>query len=306
MRKRIICLSTSFAICISFASCSLMEKIGTKTSSDGSSENTTEVRIPTDRESVAPHKNISTYSPEELKNGAVKGDWAIQSVFGKEAVGETAPFIKFEPTENKIYGNNGCNTINGDYLCNPADSTLSFSNVISTMRACALEGITDYEINHALSQVKYYRWSNNDSEYYIYLLDAMHKPLITLMHQNFQFLNGTWLVQTIHETEINVSPNFNVPDMKLVIDVDEGKVHGNTGCNILNGTLETDMDAPNSISFQQMITTRMSCPDSNNYEQDLLVALEEVTSARPISKNRVDLLDGSNTVVLSLIRTSDK
>jgi heat shock protein HslJ len=66
------------------------------------------------------------------------------------------------------------------------------------------------------------------------------------------------------------------------------------------------MDAPNSISFQQMITTRMSCPDSNNYEQDLLVALEEVTSARPISKNRVDLLDGSNTVVLSLIRTSDK
>ena len=44
-----------------------------------------------------------------------------------------------------------------------------------------------------------------------------------LMHQNFQFLNGTWLVK-----EIDGQP-VNVPDMKLVIDVDEGRLHGNTG-----------------------------------------------------------------------------
>lgn len=37
---------------------------------------------------------------------------------------------------------------------------------------------------------------------------------------------------------------------RLVIDVPEGKVHGNTGCNILNGSLETDMEAANSISFR--------------------------------------------------------
>ncbi|MDE7495892.1 MAG: META domain-containing protein [Muribaculaceae bacterium] len=44
---------------------------------------------------------------------ALTGDWAIETVLGKKAVGETAPFIKFVPGENRIYGNNGCNVING-------------------------------------------------------------------------------------------------------------------------------------------------------------------------------------------------
>ena len=43
-----------------------------------------------------------------------------------------------------------------------------------------------------------------------------------MMHQNFQFLNGTWLVKEIDGQAVDV------PDMKLVIDVDEGKLHGNT------------------------------------------------------------------------------
>ena len=90
-----------------------------------------------------------------------------------------------------------------------------------------------------------------------------------LMHQNFQFLNGTWLVK-----EIDGQP-VNVPDMKLVIDVDEGRLHGNTGCNIINGTLETDMDAANSISFQKIGMTRMMCPDAQ-YETQLVVALRRL------------------------------
>ena len=122
---------------------------------------------------------------------------------------------------------------------------------------------------------------------------------MTLMHQNFQFLNGTWGVTAINEKPVNV------PDMKIVIDVDEGKLHGNTGCNIMNGNFTTDMGTANSISFQKIITTRMACPD-DSHETEFVVALEDAAYARPISPTKVLLLDNSGKVVLELQRTSDK
>ncbi len=258
-----------------------------------------EAVLPHDREHIATKEEIKTYTPEELKRGVVRGDWAIETVNGKKAIGEKAPFIKFVPTEKRIYGNNGCNVINGQYNYNPADSTISFSNMISTMMMCGMEGLTDYEINAALESVKYYSWEIKDSDYWLTFYDASHRDIMTLMHQNFQFLNGTWLVKQIDNTEVND------PDMKLVIDVDEGKLHGNTGCNILNGAMEIDMDAANSISFSAIATTRMACPEGN-HETALLVALEEASAAKPVSSTEVLMFDSQNKQVLRLVRTSDK
>ncbi len=256
-----------------------------------------EAVLPTDREKIVqPVKAV--YTSEELAKGIVKGDWAVETVNGKKAVGETAPFLKFDPDQKRVYGNNGCNIINASYRYNPADSTLVFSDVLSTMMACGMEGITDMEFNAALGAAHYYTWSLSGDDYRMTLYDADHQPVMEMMHQNFQFLNGTWLVTQIDGEAVNV------PDMKLVIDVDEGKLHGNTGCNILNGSLETDMDAANSISFQKIITTRMACPD-DNYETQLLVALEEACRAKPLERGKVELLNNLNKVVLVLERTSD-
>ncbi len=257
-----------------------------------------EAVLPTDREKIVQPVS-AVYTSEELSKGVVKGDWAIETVNGKPAVGETAPYLKFVPDQKRVYGNNGCNIINGGYQYNPADSTLVFSDMATTMMACGLPDITDIEVNAALAAAHYYTWRLNGDDYYLTLYDADHNPVMGLMHQNFQFLNGTWLVKEIDGTAVNV------PDMKMVIDVDEGKVHGNTGCNILNGSLETDMDAANSISFQQIGLTRMACPDPN-YETQLVVALEEASKAKPLKEGRVALLNNQGETVLLLERTSDK
>lgn len=264
-----------------------------------------EALIPNDREAIAPKKQSATYTPAELAQGVVTGDWAIQSVFGHQAVGESAPYIKFDKTQGLVYGNNGCNTLNASYKYSAADSTLTFSNVLTTMRMCGTSGLSDYEINSAINQTAFYSWENNDSEYYLYLYDASRHRLMTLMHQNFQFLNGTWLVETLNGVNINVGKKQLSPDMKLVIDVDESKLHGNTGCNILNGTMDVDMEVPNSISFQNIITTKMSCPDSESYEKDLIVALEEIAAAHPTTKNRVEMMDDSGNVIMTLVRSDD-
>lgn len=279
-----------------FGSCNLLKK--TAEQINPGEEVKKEAVLPTDREVIVQPVS-AVYTSAELAKGIVKGDWAIESVKGKKAVGETTPFLKFVPDEKRVYGNNGCNVINATYTYNPADSTLSFSNFLSTMMACGMEGITDSEINEALGESQYYSWRLNEDDYYLTLYNGNHQAVMELMHQNFQFLNGTWLVKEIGGESIHV------PDMKLVIDVNEGKIHGNTGCNIINGTLETDMDAANSISFQSIGMTMMACPDAN-YETQFVMALEEAMRAKPLKESRVALLDSQDKVVLLLERTSDK
>lgn len=284
------------AAVLPFGGCNVMKKTANKVS--GGKDVQKEVVLSTDREKIVQPVS-AVYTSQDIAKGIVKDDWAIEKVNGKTTIGESAPYLKFVPTENRVYGNNGCNVINAGYQYNPADSTLSFSNLVSTMMACGMEGITDTEINQALGETQYYTWSLNGDNYYLTFYNSDKEPVMELMHQNFQFLNGTWLV-----TEIDGQP-VNVPDMKMVIDVDEGKLHGNTGCNIINGTLDTDMDAANSISFQSIGMTRRACPDAN-YETQLVVALEEAMRAKPLKEEKVALLDSQDKVVLLLERTSDK
>ncbi len=279
---------------VPLASCSVINKTKTSEGADVKKE----AVLPTDREKIVQPVS-SVYTSQDLASGVVKGDWAIETVNGKPAVGETAPYLKFEPSNKRVYGCNGCNIINASYQYNPSDSTLTFGSIASTMMACGMTGITDAEVNAALGTTRYYTWRLNGDDYYITLLDADKNPVMEMMHQNFQFLNGTWAVKEIDGEAIDV------PDMKLVIDVDEGKIHGNTGCNILNGSLETDMDAANSISFQKIGLTRMACPDKN-YETQLLVALEDASKAKPLKEGRVELLNNLGKTVLVMERTSDQ
>lgn len=279
------------------ASCSVFHKVS-KNSNEDSVEVKKESVLPTDREDIVQPVS-SVYTSKEISQGVVKGDWAIETVNGKNVVGEKAPFLKFVPGQGKVYGNNGCNVINAEYTYNPQDSTIRFSYLSSTMMLCHKEGLTDMEINLALDATRFYSWQLNGDDYYLTFYNENHEVVMGLMHQNFQFLNGTWSVKEIYGESVNV------PKMKLVIDVEEGKIHGNTGCNVINGSLEVNMESANSISFQAITKTMMLCPDEN-YETQLLVALEEAMKAKPLQGGKVEFLDSQNKTVLVLARTSDK
>ena len=288
---KILCALLCSGVALTLGSCSLLDKI------KGEENVKKEVVLPQDREQILKDKTAKTYTPEELGRGVVKGDWAIEKVDGKDAVGQETPFLRFVPEEKRVYGNNGCNVVNATYQYSPADSTLSFGEVATTMKMCNLTGITDYEINAALDATRRYSWELRGSQYYLFLKNEAGRTVMELMHQDFQFLNGTWRVAAINDQPVSD------PEVKLVIDVDEGKLHGNTGCNILNGAMDIDMETPNSISFSAIATTRMACPEGN-YQTGLLVALEDATSARPISADKVLLLDSQRHVVLELVRES--
>ncbi len=286
------------AAMLAMTGCSLMNSVSSPKGSKAKAQKEQDMVLPRDREQIAATEDLKTYTAEDIQNGVVKGDWAIEEINGKAPVGEKAPYLRFSPANKMVYGYNGCNFLNGPYAYNQQEKTLSFGEMASTMRMCDVAGLTDYEINIALSKVKTYSWEAKDNDYYLYLYDEEGNRVLTLMHQNFDFLNGTWLVRAINATAVDD------PDMKIVRAVDEGKIHGNTGCNRLNGTLEIDMEAANSISFSNIGLTRMACPEPNN-ETALVVALEEVSAAKPVSKEEVRLFDAKGTQVLKLTRTTD-
>lgn len=279
-------------------SCSIFQKNKPNSDNESSVEVKKESVLPTDRTDIVQPVS-AVYTSQEISKGILKGDWAIETVNGDKAVGEKAPYLKFVPAEGKVYGNNGCNVINADYNYNPEDSTLTFSYLASTMLLCHKEGLTDMAINLALDSTRYYKCELNGDNYNLTFYNEDREPVMELMHQNFQFLNGTWSVKEISGEKVDV------PKMKLVIDVEEGKLHGNTGCNVINGSLEINMESANSISFQAISKTLMLCPDEN-YETQLLVALEEAMKAQPLKGDKVELLDSQDKPVLLLERTSDK
>lgn len=231
------------------------------------------------------------------ETASLSGDWAIETVLGKKAVGETAPFIKFVPNENRIYGNNGCNIINGQYTSTTSDKSIAFSHLATTMMMCGQNNITDAEIGEALGlTVKYSIEKENDNESILRFFDAGGKEVMQLMHRDFHFLDGTWAVIAIDGEKINVN------GMKIALDVDEKRLHGNTGCNIINGEFETDMDAANSISFSKIGMTRMACPDSG-WETRMMVALEEAVTAKKVGQDEVEFI-GSNGKQVMLLKKS--
>lgn len=287
MKKQLLII-TGAALMLSLASCSAFQK-----------NVKTEAQLPSDRTTISTDKSSTPYQSQTLERGEITGDWAIETVAGAKALGETPPYLRFDSKTGRLYGNNGCNTVNANYTVVTATKELRFSDIITTMRACADESISEMQINLALDATASYDWSREGSQYRVTLYSAEGKPLMTLLHQDYDFLNGTWRVDMIGEQKIDND------EMKLVFDIEEMKVHGNTGCNIMNGSLVTDMLEPDAISFQNMATTRRMCPDIQ-LETEMLVALEAAVSVKPVNSTTVDFLDNQGKVVLQLVRTADE
>lgn len=105
-------------------------------------------------------------------------------------------------------------------------------------------------------------------------------------------LHDIWALESIEGKKIIIDETVrNLPVLEIYVE--DKRVHGNTGCNVLNGTVEIDED---KISFSKMITTEMACP--GDLEQKFLSALEKVNKYK-IEKLRLFLYD-DNKELLSL------
>lgn len=226
----------------------------------------------------------------------INGEWYVMTVLGEKIVADEHPMFFFEGSSRRFYGNNGCNTVNGNFLLGD-DSKISLTEVASTMMLCP-DAPFEYKINQALKEVAAYSFSNKGADSYMVLKSAKGATLMTLHRSDNAFIDGAWQVMAVNGDRMAVND-----DMRLVIDVAEGRVHGNAGCNMVNGTVIVDSEQTSSVQFCSLIATRMACPDLYK-ETALLLALENVTSWEKQGSDHIVLTDAKGKELVKLRKLS--
>ena len=229
-------------------------------------------------------------------NHPIDGHWFILTAGTMKVNGfddEDWPYLEFVPTEGRFYGNNGCNILNGSYHEGDHQS-LTLSNVAKTMSLCPADSL-DYPISKALNQVKSFQVTESkDGSKLLELKNERNVTVMLLRQSDLAWLSGAWQV-----TQINGKP-VKIDNMRLVFDIEEGKINGDTGCNTVRGTITRDPMSGTTLQFADLTTTRMACQDPST-ESALLVALEEVTAARRTAKGHCRLVNNAGQTLLELI-----
>ena len=86
----------------------------------------------------------------------------------------------------------------------------------------------------------------------------------------------------------------------LSFDPEEGRLHGNTGVNIINSTYSID---GNKLELGPAMSTMMAGPQEwMETEREILDALDAARTVKAVSSGAIELRDSTGTAVLSLVR----
>lgn len=246
---------------------------------------------------------VKTETPTQTYAAAttvLPGEWTLVSVGQQVVTGDERPYLIFEPDGSnpfifKVYGNNGCNVINGGVAVTADGGIHKTAPFATTMRYCP---DAPYEIGMttALESMTRYTLTEVGEDYTLTLSNATGSQTMTLLRSGLSFLNGAWTVTAIGDRTLASDAG-----VQMVIDIPELKVHGNTGCNIFNGQILLDPDINGGIQFRNLGVTRMACPDPQT-QQSFLVAIEEVISASHQPDGLIYLNDEHGQHVLTLER----
>jgi len=221
------------------------------------------------------------------------GEWDIVTLRKKKVYTLERAYLYLDfAGGNKVYGNNGCNTINGSFQL--SGNNLKFGEFVSTEESC--RNVTnERSIMHALADVRQYTLEMQYNAQYLNLMNSKGVVLMVLKRHNLDAMNGPWLVK-----EVN-SENVSEKNMRLVIDAVMQTIHGDTGCNIINGIITLDPAKDMAIQFEDLHSSGHAC-DSIDDESALLLALECTESCKRINQNEMALLDNKGTIVIVLQR----
>ncbi|WP_455497037.1 META domain-containing protein [Coprobacter sp.] len=107
-----------------------------------------------------------------------------------------------------------------------------------------------------------------------------------------ELLSGNWNIITVDGKKIiSEEPAF------LAFDIKEKRIHGNNGCNIINGQLMVENDG--TFRLDKVISTMRACA-GDNPEPQIMKALNDTRSFKIESKNNLKLYNADRKEVLSL------
>lgn len=219
------------------------------------------------------------------------GQWIATNINGTAVTGNDRPYMVFDESSTNpfivnLYAYDGCNILNGALAVTPGGQMSRTSEFLSTMKMCP---DAQYEIGFTmvLNTVSKYSIEQVGRDYLLYIKNAQGNTTMTLRKSDLGFANGAWQVTKLNGTAVPTDV-----EMQMVIDIPEQKLHGNAGCNTMNGSIYMNPDKQNSLEFKNIATTRMTCPQIA-LEQQLLTALAQVTTVQ-LGKDGSLMLDDAN------------
>ena len=223
------------------------------------------------------------------------GEWDIVSLRKKKVYTLERAYLYLDfAGGNKVYGNNGCNTINGTFQL--SGNNLKFNEFISTSESC--RNVTNERtIMHALADVRRFTLEAQYNAQYMNLMNSKGVVIMVLKRHNLDAMNGAWLIKEID------SRNVSEKNMRVVVDAVMQTIHGDTGCNIINGIITLDPTKDMAIQFEDLRSSEHQCEDIDN-ETALLLTLESTESCKRINQQEMALLDHKGNIVVVLQRIS--
>ena len=152
----------------------------------------------------------------------------------------------------------------------------------------------------AVNDTRYYNTiENNNNAIVIELLDNKHQRVALISRQMRELLNGNWEVIELDGKKVHLEQK-----PAMIIDIEAHKLSGNSGCNIMNGSIEYDSTTLNNgIRFTGIASTRRMCtPESMAIEDKMLSILNDIDSFRILDNNRVALYASSSEHNLIIIK----
>lgn len=283
-------IATLSIMALATTSCGTLREHMAKTTP---SNDKTETQNSAATSSATPVAEVAALSSQSLSE--LEGEWSITEVLGNEVVvnGENHPKLTLTPEASGmlgVIGFNGCNYLNDKWNIRE-NHIIPAGNLITTLKACP-DAPYEFMVNQALGMAENYKVTEPN---HVVLYSVSGTPVMTLRKRGLAFLNGSWRVTAIDGSPVSAN-------IYIVLDIDEKKVHGNAGCNLLNGEIVVNLDKGNGIEFRNLITTLMICPDIAA-ERQFLLALENVdTAVKGADNNTAILKDSSSKEVISLER----
>ena len=230
---------------------------------------------------------------------SINGEWNIIEVNGSKVTpGEsrTLPFITFDTATGRVSGNSGCNRMMGSFDVNAKPGSMELKGMASTRMMCP-DMTTERNVLGALAQVKGYKKAGKDK---MFLCNESNRPVVVLEKKEadvkLSVLNGEWKIKEANGEAI---PSGMEKQPFIAFDVKKKSIHGNAGCNLINGGFETSTSNAKSISFPGVASTMMACPDMET-EGKILKALNEVKSFDVLAGGGIGLYDANNALVIVL------
>jgi heat shock protein HslJ len=221
------------------------------------------------------------------------GEWRIVAVDGQQVVTspqQAGPYVGFDIQNGRIFGESGCNIINGVLDTTKPDGVISLDGISSTRMACP-DMELEQSILNAFNNVEQYKLDKAGN---IELLNNNGDVVIKLEKRtdsDLKALSGKWSVSELAGQPLTAEQ---AADISIAFDINDHTFAVATDCNTLGGTYSNEFV---DLKFNLQTATLMACPD-DTIEQQFKALLPTITHYDNLDGSNIGLYDDDNVLQL--------